>query len=88
MLTEEDIDMLKRNFEYVTKCHNDTFEQLKYYSSQQIADILIKAHNNGLLAICGGLFSEKETDECFVALMIVIKMLKTNRITLNGFKLL
>lgn len=36
------------------------FEQLRHHNSQQIGDILVKAHNDGLLAICGGLFDEKE----------------------------
>lgn len=86
MLTEKDILMLKEDLERVNR--NDTFEELKYYSSRSIADILIKAHNNGLLAICGGLFSEKEADELYVALMIAIKMLKTNDLYLKNLKII
>ncbi len=82
MLTEKDIDMLKDDLERATKC--DDFEELKCYSSQQIAEILIKARNNGMLAICGALFDDKDIDECFVALMIAIKMLKTNKLYLKN----
>lgn len=67
----------------VQKRYVDTFSQLKHYNSQQIGDILVNAHNNGLLAICGALFDDKDVDECYVALMIAIKMLKMNNITLH-----
>ena len=86
MLTEKDIDMLKEDLERVNR--NDAFEELKYYSSQQIADVLIKAHNNGLLAISGGLSDDKDVDELYVALMIAIKMLKTNNLYLKHLKII
>ena len=73
--TREDIDRVQKRF-------GATFEQLREYNSQQIGDILVKAHNDGLLAICGGLFDEKDADECYVALMIAVKMLKANKLTL------
>ena len=74
--TQEDIDRVKKRY-------GAAFEQLKCYNSQQIGDILVNAHNNGLLAICGGLFDEKDADECYVALMIAIKILKANNLTLS-----
>lgn len=73
--TQEDIDRGQKRY-------GAAFEQLKYYNSQQIGDILVKAHNSGLLAICGGLFDKKDVAECCIALMIAIKMLKTNNLTL------
>lgn len=66
----------------INERYGDIFEQLRYCNSQQICDILVKAQNSGLLAICGGLFDEKDADECFVALAIAIVMLKTNNLTL------
>ena len=78
--------MLKEDLERVNR--NDAFEELKYYSSQQIADVLIKAHNNGLLAISGGLSDDKDVDELYVALMIAIKMLKTNNLYLKHLKII
>ena len=74
--TQEDIDRVQKRYDAA-------FEQLKHYNSQQIGDILVKAHNSGLLAICGGLFDEKDVDECYIALMIAIKMLKINNLTLT-----
>lgn len=47
-------------------------------NARQISDILVKAYNSGLLAICGGMFNEKDVDECYIALMIAFKLLKTN----------
>ena len=73
--TKEDMDKVQKRL-------SAAFEQLKYYNSQQIGDILVNAHNSGLLAICGGLFDEKDADECYIALMIAIKILKTNNLTL------
>lgn len=73
--TQEDINKIQKRY-------GATFNQLRHYNSQQISDILVKAHNDGLLAICGALFDDKDVDECFVALMIAIKMLKANNITL------
>jgi len=43
---------------------------------------LVNAHNNHLLTICGALFDDIDVDECYVALMIAIKMLKANNLTL------
>lgn len=74
--TQEDIDRVQKRY-------GATFEQLKHYDSQQIGDILTKAYNSGLLAICGALFDEKDVDECFVALMIAINILKANNLTLT-----
>lgn len=62
--------------------YGSTFEKMKHYDSKQIGDILVKAHNSGLLAICGGLFEEKDINECYVALTIAIGMLKENNLTL------
>ena len=73
--TQEDKDRIQKRY-------GATFDQLKYYSSQQIGDILVNAHNSGLLAVCGGLSDEKDVNECYVALMIAIKILKTNNLTL------
>ncbi len=73
--TQEDRDRVQKRY-------GATFEKLRDYDSQQIGDILVKAHNDGLLAICGALFDEKDTDECYVALMIGIGMLKANKLTL------
>ncbi len=73
--TQEDRDKIKKRY-------GATFGELKDYNSQEIGDILVKAYNDGLLAICGGLFDEKDVDECFVALMIGIGMLKANKLTL------
>ena len=73
--TQEDIDRVQKRY-------GAALEQLKCYNSQQIGDILVKAHNSSLLAICGGLFDEKDVDECYIALMIAIKILKTNDFTL------
>lgn len=73
--TQEDVDRIQKRYGAV-------FEQLRHYNSQQIGDILVKAHNSGLLAICGALFDDKDVDECYVALMIGIKMLKANNLTL------
>ena len=74
--TQEDVNRVQKRYGAV-------FEQLKCYNSQQIGDILVKAHNSGLLAICGGLFDEKDVDECYIALIIAIKMLKTNNFILS-----
>ena len=73
--TQEDIDRVQKRY-------GAAFDQLKHYNSQQIGDILANAHNNGLLAICGALFDDKDVDECYIALMMAIKMLKTNNLTL------
>lgn len=73
--TQEDKDRINKRF-------GTTFEQLRDYNSKEIGDILLKAHNDRLLAICGGLFDEKDADECYVALMIAIKMLQDNNLTL------
>ena len=74
--TQEDMDRVQKRY-------GAAFERLKHYTSQQIGDILVKAHDSGLLAICGGLFDEKDIDECYIALMIAIKMLKENNLTLS-----
>ena len=74
--TQEDRDRINKRF-------GTTFEQLRDYNSKEIGDILLNAHNSGLLAICGGLRDEKDSDKCYVALMIAIKMLKDNNLTLN-----
>lgn len=58
------------------------FNKMKHYNSKQIGDILVNAHNNGLLSITGGLFEQEDTDECYVAFMIAIGMLKDNDIKL------
>lgn len=47
-------------------------------NANQISDTLIKAYNSGLLTICGGMFDEKDVNECHTALMTAFKMLKTN----------
>lgn len=73
--TQEDIDRVQKRYGAV-------FEQLRHYNSQQISDILVKAHNDGLLAICGALFDDKDVDECYVALMIALKILKDNNLIL------
>ena len=66
--TQEDIDRVQKRY-------GATFEQLKHYDSQQIGNILVNAYDNGLLAICGALFDDKDVDECHVALMIAFEML-------------
>lgn len=73
--TQEDIDRVQKRYSV-------TFERLKHYNSQQISDILLKAHNSKLLAICGALFDEKDVDECYIAFIIALKMLKANNLTL------
>ncbi len=61
----------------------DTFNRLKSCDSKQIANILANAYNDGLLAVCGGLFEEKDVEECKVALWIAIGMLKDNNIKIS-----
>ena len=58
------------------------FNKMKHYNSKQIGDIIVNAHNNGLLSITGGLFEQEDIDECYVALMVAVGMLKGNDIKL------
>ena len=67
------ITYMQEDMDRVQKRYGAAFERLKHYTSQQIGDILVKAHNSGLL-------DEKDVDECHVALMIAIKMLKANNL--------
>lgn len=74
--------MTQEERDRVQKRYGAVFDKLKHYNSQQIGDILVNAHNNHLLTICGALFDDEDIDECYVALMIAIKMLKANNLTL------
>ena len=52
-MTQEERDRIQKRYGAV-------FDKLRYYNSQQIGDILVNAHNNHLLTICGALFDDKE----------------------------
>lgn len=70
----------------IDKIRADMFEmvrKMKNYNSKQIGNILDNAYNNGLLAICGGLFDEKDVNECYVALRIAINILRASNLTLD-----
>lgn len=84
----EDLIAEREDAKAYSKAHvdGDILERLKYYDSQQIGEILVKAYNSGLLAICGGMFNEKDMDECYIALMNAFKLLKTNLLYMRNIE--